>query len=76
MIFIKIGFILLTACLALYGLITKNFEYQDFMFLSLAGMFSMIGIEQFKQQKKIMGYANAAAAVLLVFTVLSMWFIA
>lgn len=74
MIFIKIGFILLTACLALYGLITKNFEYQDFMFLSLAGMFIMIGIEQFKEQKKIMGYANTAVAVLMVFTVLSIWF--
>lgn len=74
MIFIKIAFILLTASFALYGLITQNFEYQDFMFLSMAGMFIMIGLEQFKLQKKIVGYANVAVAVLLVFTVLSIWF--
>lgn len=74
MLFIKIGFIILTACFALYGLITQNFKYQDLMFLSMAGMFIMIGIEQFKLQKKIMGYANVAVAILMLGTVLSIWF--
>lgn len=48
----------------MYGLITKDFRFQEIMFLSMVGMFILIGIEEWKKGKK------SAANVYLILSAL------
>ncbi|HWJ78716.1 MAG TPA: DUF3953 domain-containing protein, partial [Niallia sp.] len=40
---------------AVYGLFTKNFDYQPFMILFLALTFLIMGLEEFQKKRKIWG---------------------
>lgn len=42
----------LTFGLAIFSLITKNFEYRHFMLLSMSLMFLIMGIKEFRKEKK------------------------
>lgn len=56
LIFLRILFTVITMVLGGYGLITKNFEYQAFMILSLGLMALVMGIQEIQQKQKTMGW--------------------
>lgn len=61
----KILLMFLVAILALYSLLTNDFRLQKIMLLSMVAMFILIGMEEFKKDKKATGYANIAASIVI-----------
>lgn len=53
---LRILFSIVGITLALYGLITKDFEFQAYMILFLGLTMLIIGIQEFQQQKKFTGW--------------------
>lgn len=47
---------IVTIAVALYGLITDNFEYQPVMMLSMGLTIFVMGLQEFKQNKKQQGW--------------------
>ena len=53
----------LTFGLAIFSLITKNFEYRHFMLLSMSLMFLIMGIKEFRKEKKATAYSLVLVSV-------------
>ncbi len=53
----------LTFGLAIFSLITKNFEYRHFMLLSMSLMFLIMGIKEFRKEKKATAYSLVLLSV-------------
>lgn len=69
----KILLMFLVAILALYSLLTNDFRLQKIMLLSMVAMFILIGMEEFKKDKKATGYANIAVSnVIFIFLLFSL----
>lgn len=55
--------------LALYGLLTKDYTYQDFMMLSLGLMFLMMSIQEFREKRKAYGWVLLATSLFTLIVV-------
>lgn len=53
---LRILFSIVTIAVALYGLITDNFEYQPVMMLSMCLTIFVMVLDEFKQNKKYKGW--------------------
>ena len=53
----------LTFGLAIFSLITKNFEYRHFMLFSMSLMFLIMGIKEFRKEKKATAYSLVLVSV-------------
>ncbi|MGH2317958.1 DUF3953 domain-containing protein [Planococcus sp. SE5232] len=60
---LHILFGVLTFGLAIFSLITKNFEYRHFMLLSMSLMLLVMGIKEFRKEKKTTAYSLIFASV-------------
>lgn len=52
---LRIVFSIIAGALAVYGLVTQNFEYQAYMMLFLGLMMLVMGIQEIQKDKKLMG---------------------
>lgn len=64
---LHILFGVLTFGLAIFGLLTKNFDYQYVMFFSMSMMMLIIGIKEFRQKRKAIGYTLVLVAAFALF---------
>lgn len=53
---LRVIFSTVTIAVGLYGLITDNFEYQPVMMLSMGLTIFVMGLDEFKQNKKRKGW--------------------
>ncbi|WP_422661381.1 DUF3953 domain-containing protein [Paenibacillus sp. EC2-1] len=53
---LRVLFSTVTIAVAFYGLITDNFEYQPVMMLSMGLTIFVMGLDEFKQNKKYKGW--------------------
>lgn len=53
--------------LAIYGLVTGNFQFQNYMMLALGLMFLVMGIRAFKEAKKWNGWLFTLTALFALF---------
>lgn len=53
---LRILFSIITLALASYGLITKNFEFGQYMILFLSLTMLVMGIQEIQQNKKVTGW--------------------
>lgn len=53
--------------LAVFGLITKNFDYQAYAFLFLGLMALVMGIQEMQKKKKMMGWFSFIASVFFLY---------
>ena len=60
-------FAVITLGLALLGLITKNFDYQYYMLLSMGLMILVMGIKEIQKEKKFFAYPMLLAAAFILF---------
>ncbi|KOO41872.1 YczI family protein [Priestia koreensis] len=58
---------IMVVSLATYGLITEDFRFQSYMFLSLSLVMLVIGVREFKKGKKSIGWLNIVAFVFILF---------
>jgi hypothetical protein len=61
-VFAIIGF-----SLAVYGLITKNFEFQSYMIFTLGLMILVMGLEEFQKERKASGWLLVAVSIFSLF---------
>lgn len=64
---LQILFAALTLGLAIFGLLTENFEYQYLMLLSMGLMILIMGIRELKKEKKIFAYFMILAAAFILY---------
>ncbi len=64
---LHILFAVLTFGFAVYGLLTKNFEYQNFMILSMGMMMLVMGLKEFRGKRKWVAYLMFLAAAFILF---------
>lgn len=64
---LHILFAALTFGFAVYGLLTKNFEYQHFMILSMGMMMLVMGIKEFRRKRKWVAYLMFLATAFSLF---------
>lgn len=58
---------ILTLGLAIFGLITENFDYQHFMLLSMGLMILVMGIRELRKEKKAFAYFIILAAAFILY---------
>ncbi|MFC9709021.1 DUF3953 domain-containing protein [Paenibacillus sp. NPDC056933] len=61
--FLRILFSIITVAIAGYGIISNNFDFQPFMILALGLSILVMGLQEFKQNKKRQGWL-----MMIVFT--------
>lgn len=52
---------------AAYGLITKDFQFQSYMMLSLGLMFLVTSIQEFKEDRKVYGWLLLVTSLFTLF---------
>ena len=70
---LHILFAALTFGFAVYGLLTKNFEYQHFMILSMGMMILVMGLKEFRGKRKWVAYLMFLAAAFILFVTASIF---
>lgn len=70
---LHILFAALTFGFALYGLLTQNFEYQNFMILSMGMMLLVMGIKELRGKRKWVAYLMFLAAAFVLFVAASIF---
>ncbi|MFD2212092.1 DUF3953 domain-containing protein [Metabacillus endolithicus] len=53
--------------IAVYGLITKNFDFQSIMILLLGLLMLVMGLEEFRKEKKTLGWLLIAVFIFSLF---------
>jgi len=56
LVFLRIIFLIVAVAIAGYGLISNNFEFQPFMILALGLSILVMGLQEFKKNKKRQGW--------------------
>ena len=64
---LRIIFLIIAVAFAGYGLFTKDFQFQGYMMLFLGLTTLVSGIQEFKRNKKIMGWLLIGGFALLIF---------
>lgn len=64
---LHIIFGVLTFGLAIFGLLTKNFDYQYLMFFSMSVVMLVMGIKEFRLKRKANGYSLVLVAAFALF---------
>ena len=64
---LRLLFAIITMVLAVFGLITKNFDYQAYAFLFLGLMALVMGIQEMQKKKKMMGWFSFIASVFFLY---------
>jgi hypothetical protein len=65
---LRIVLSLTTITLAIYGLITSNFEFMPYMMLSLGALMLFIGIVEIRRQRKAYwGYISIVVSLFVVY---------
>lgn len=64
---LHILFAILTFGLALFGLLTQNFDYQYYMLLSMGLMILVMAIKDLRKEKKVFAYLMFLAAAFVLF---------
>ena len=65
---LRIVLSLTTIILAIYGLITSNFEFMPYMMLSLGALMLFIGIVEIRRQRKAYwGYISIVVSLFVVY---------
>ena len=70
---LHILFAVLTFGLALFGLITQNFNYQHFMVLSMGLMLLVMGLKELRKKKKASAYLIMLAAAFVLFVAINVF---
>lgn len=65
----------ISASIAVYGLITANFEFQSYMLFFLGLMMLVMGLEEFQKERKVMGWISIMAFVFVLFVSLQGFFL-
>lgn len=58
---------IIAMALAIYGLVTGDFQFQNYMMLALGLMFLVMGIRAFKEEKKWNGWLFLVTALFTLF---------
>jgi hypothetical protein len=56
LIFLRILFSIIAVAIAGYGIMSNNFDFQPFMILALGLSMLVMGLQEFKQNKKRQGW--------------------
>jgi len=64
---LQVLFSALTMGLAIFGLLTENFEYQNLMLLSMGLMILVMGIRELRKEKKAFAYFIMLAAAFILY---------
>lgn len=64
---LQILFSALTMGLAIFGLFTENFEYQNLLLLSMGLMVLVMGIRELRKEKKAFAYIIMLAAAFILY---------
>lgn len=64
---LQILFSVLTLGLAIFGILTENFEYQNFMLLSMGLTILVMGIRELRKEKKAFAYFIILAAAFMLY---------
>ncbi|MBY0217859.1 DUF3953 domain-containing protein [Paenibacillus illinoisensis] len=56
LVFLRIIFLIVAVAIAGYGLISNNFDFQPFMILALGLSILVMGLQEFKKNKKRQGW--------------------
>ena len=64
---LRIIFLIIAVAFAGYGLSTKDFQFQGYMMLFLGLTTLVSGLQEFKRNKKIMGWLLIGGFALLIF---------
>ncbi|MFC7687511.1 DUF3953 domain-containing protein [Ureibacillus sp. GCM10028918] len=67
---LKVIFSVIAAFIAGYGLITKNFEFQSYAMFFLSLMMLVMGLEEFRKDRKVMGWISIIVFLFLLFVTL------
>ncbi|MBU9724307.1 MULTISPECIES: YczI family protein [Bacillaceae] len=67
LVVLKVIFAVIAAFFAGYGLITKNFEFQSYMMFFLSLMVLIIGLEEFRKERKVTGWISIVAFLFVLF---------
>lgn len=72
---LQIIFSIITVVFAGYGLFTKNFQFQAYMILFLGLTMLVLGLQEFKRNKKIMGWMLIGVFAFSIFAAIQtfMW---
>ncbi|MER1985219.1 MAG: DUF3953 domain-containing protein [Solibacillus sp.] len=72
---LQIIFSIIAVAFAGYGLFTKDFQFQAYMILFLGLTMLVLGLQEFKRNKKIMGCMLIGVFVFLIFVAIQifMW---
>ena len=70
---LHILFAVLTGGLALFGILTQNFDYQHFMVLSMGLMILITGIKELRKEKKAFAYLIILAAAFILFVAINVF---
>ncbi|WP_331000870.1 YczI family protein [Radiobacillus kanasensis] len=72
---LRVIFAVIAAFIAGYGLITKNFEFQSYMMFFLSLMMLVMGLEEFRKERKVMGWISIVAFLFVLFVSLQGFFL-
>ncbi|WP_370297095.1 DUF3953 domain-containing protein [Rossellomorea marisflavi] len=61
-------FAIITMAFALYGMLSDDFSYAPLMFLFLGGAMLVMGIEEYKNNKKVSASCLVGVCLLLFYT--------
>ncbi|KHF38550.1 YczI family protein [Halalkalibacter okhensis] len=74
LIILRVLFAVIAAFIAGYGLITKNFEFQSYMMFFISLMVLVIGLEEFRKERKVSGWISIVAFLFVLFVSLLVFF--
>ncbi|MDQ0232588.1 YczI family protein [Metabacillus malikii] len=72
---LRVIFAVIVVFIAGYGLITKNFDFQSYMMFFLSLMMLVMGLEEFRKERKVMGWISIVTFVFLLFVSLLGFFL-
>lgn len=75
LIILKVIFAVIAAFIGVYGLITKNFEFQSYMMFFLSLMILVMGLEEFRKERKFSGWVSIFAFLFVLFASLFPFFL-
>jgi len=67
LIILQLLFAAIGMILAIYGLVTQDFQFQDYMMLALGLMILVMGIQAFKDAKKGQAWLLFITAIFVLF---------
>lgn len=72
---LQVLFSALTMGLAIFGLLTENFEYQSLMLFSMGLMILVMGIRELRKEKKAFAYFIMSAAAFILYVSIEGFFL-